>query len=92
MCPFVMLELIAQGNELGHRWRRALPKEVEVRLGRSTAPWSVHWDSSISRQHLSLNSDGEQVRVTQLDSATNPIFFKGSAASRFLFCNPVNIL
>lgn len=78
-----MLELVAQGVEPNSRWRRQLPVDTEIVLGRETRPWSVEWDLNISRHHFNLVSDGESVRVSKLESAANPVFFQGVSADSF---------
>jgi hypothetical protein len=50
--PLVMADLIAQGPEFTHRWRRTLRKDQSVMIGRQSGLWSTPWDDRISRQHI----------------------------------------
>ena len=72
-----MPDLIAQGADPRHRWRRTLIPHVPVVLGRSGGGWDARWDSQISRRHAQLIWTDKGLRVTQLDTARNPIFFHG---------------
>ncbi len=49
-----MADLIAQGGEAQQRWRRALPPEQAIVLGRAAGIWAVPWDTHVSRRHVSL--------------------------------------
>lgn len=72
-----MPDLIAQGTEPRHRWRRPLIAHVPVTLGRSAGTWDVPWDQQISRQHAQLIWNGDALVVTQIPTAHNPIFMRG---------------
>jgi adenylate cyclase len=72
-----MPKLIAQGADPRHRWRRSLIARVPVILGRAANRWNVPWDPAISRQHAKLVWLEDGLRVTRLESASNPIFFRG---------------
>jgi adenylate cyclase len=78
-----MPDLIAQGVEPQQRWRRALPDDQTVVLGRNAGAWSVPWDLHISRTHAQLHCLGEQLRVEQLPGAANPLYFRGHSAAQF---------
>ena len=78
-----MYELIAQGEKPELRWRRTLPTKTRIELGRTTRPWSVGWDSQISRLHFSILLKDQQLEVEKHPDATNPIFFRGNAAKKF---------
>jgi adenylate cyclase len=65
-----------------HRWRRRLPRGVEVTLGRVSGPaeWAAEWDAHISSVHAVLRWDGEKLtvrRVVKPKPPRNPIYFKG---------------
>jgi adenylate cyclase len=77
-----MPDLIAQGPELHHRWRRELPLDRAVILGRQSAGWSVPWDDRISREHAELLWDGEQMHLRTLPGARNPVFVHGEEIER----------
>jgi len=77
-----MPDLIAQGPEAQQRWRRPLPEGQGVVVGRSAGMWAVPWDPHVSRQHARLVCNENQLRVTQLSSATNPIYFRGKQTPR----------
>jgi adenylate cyclase len=78
-----MPDLIAQGTEAQHRWRRSLPEGEAIVLGRAAGLWSVPWDQHVSRQHVRLQYGGSELRVMQLAVAVNPVFFRGKECPRF---------
>lgn len=79
-----MPDLIAQGPRSGERWRRELTAEREIVIGRSPGAWQVDWDDRISRIHARLRcTDSGRVEVERIDSARNPIFFRGQKRDRF---------
>ena len=78
-----MAELIAQGPEAQQRWRRTLPDEEPVILGRGNGAWGVEWDNQISRQHAQLTVESGRLRVDRVLSATNPVFFNGRQLNEF---------
>jgi adenylate cyclase len=75
-------DLIAQGVEDQQRWRRSLPAETAVVLGRSGGPWAVPWDPHISRRHATLRWSGEELEVGRLPETHNPIFLHGKEIER----------
>jgi adenylate cyclase len=78
-----MADLIAQGPELEHRWRRTLPVDKPIVVGRQSATWSVPWDDRISREHVELAWTGELLKVHALAEAANPVFVRGRQESSF---------
>jgi adenylate cyclase len=78
-----MADLIAQGPEFAHRWRRSLGKSQPVTIGRQAGSWSTPWDDHISRQHIQIAWDGRVLNVEQLPAARNPVFVHGSTATQF---------
>ncbi len=78
-----MADLIAQGEEAQHRWRRALPVGEPVVLGRAAGVWSVPWDPHVSRRHATLCYDCNRLEVTTLPDARNPIYVRGRQIARF---------
>lgn len=77
-----MADLIAQGDEAQHRWRRALPEGEAVVLGRTAEVWAVPWDPHVSRRHAALRWRGGRLEVTALAEAQNPIYFRGKESAR----------
>jgi adenylate cyclase len=77
-----MADLIAQGPELHHRWRRALPRDKPVMLGRQSV-WSAPWDDHISREHVRLLWNGERLVAQSHPDARNPVFVQGKESARF---------
>lgn len=75
--------LIAQGSQPQHRWRRLVPERTVINIGRSTSRWKVPWDSQISRNHITLQLDGEVARVQRYSEASNPVFYQGQEADEF---------
>ena len=48
-------------------------------LGRAEASdFCTDWDSQISRSHVRLQPEGETVRLTRLDTSSNPVFVDGA--------------
>ena len=72
-----MAYLIAQGPQRQDRWRRKLPAEEVVLLGRGEGTWAAPWDTRISRRHARLLWQDDQLQVTADPEATNPIFYLG---------------
>ncbi|HEX3726820.1 MAG TPA: FHA domain-containing protein, partial [Pirellulales bacterium] len=78
-----MADLIAQGADAEHRWRRTLLVGRAVTIGRAPNAWPTSWDDRVSRQHAEVTWDGQRLRVRQLAGARNPIFIKGRPAAEF---------
>lgn len=78
-----MAELVAQGPRSEQRWRRPFPMGETVVLGRGAGLWTVPWDPFLSRRHAELHFDGKKLRVRQLETANNPIFFRGARPVSF---------
>ncbi|MEX0678713.1 MAG: adenylate/guanylate cyclase domain-containing protein [Pirellulales bacterium] len=78
-----MADLIAQGADAEHRWRRTLHEGRVVVLGRAGGGWPAAWDDRISRRHAELSWDGRRLRVRRLAEARNPIFVAGRPADEF---------
>jgi adenylate cyclase len=77
-----MADLIAQGADLNHRWRRTLPRDKPIVLGRHST-WSVPWDDHVSREHVQLSWNGQHLEVQALADARNPVFVRGKHLSHF---------
>ena len=72
-----MMELMVSGPEPSQQWRRELPDDGVVRMGRAPRNgWAVPWDLLISREHCELRLDGEVLFVKKLDTARNPVYFE----------------
>ena len=78
----IVADLIAQGEQARHRWRRRLPVDQMVVLGRGGGPFSVAWDDRVSRAHAELLWKDGQLEVRKLDAAQNPVFFDGKEITR----------
>jgi adenylate cyclase len=78
-----MPELIAQGKNSEHRWRRLLPLGETVVLGRGSPTFRVPWDDRISREHVKFRLDEDGLHVQRVTSAGNPVFFNGHEADQF---------
>lgn len=75
-----MLELVAQGLESNHRWRKTLESGQRYVIGRDAdIPLSVPWDLQISRNHVQIDVHLDHLQLTRLESARNPLFFAGEA-------------
>ncbi len=49
-----MAQLLAQGPKPDDTWRRSLPADESVVLGRAAGDWSVPWDAWLSRHHVEV--------------------------------------
>ena len=78
-----MPDLIAQGPQPPMRWRRKLYAGAIHVLGRQAGSWSVPWDDRISRRHVEIEYVDGRLRVTALEGARNPIFYRGHKTSDF---------
>ena len=79
-----MADLIAEGNAPQQRWRRTLPLDQKLVLGRNPGTWTVPWDDQISRQHAELIWQDGRLDVTQCERALNPIFVRGQETRHFV--------
>lgn len=78
-----MADLIAQGADPQHRWRRQLASGDSFALGRDAGAWSVPWDDQISRRHLELRWSQGRLQAQRLPTGLNPVFVRGQEASQF---------
>jgi len=76
-------DLIAQGNDPLRRWRRPIPADETILLGRGEGPLAVIWDKKVSRQHAELHLAEGVLRVRRLPSARNAITVKGRDSTSF---------
>jgi adenylate cyclase len=78
-----MWQLVVQGPNPPQRLRLALDRERAFKIGRGPeADLPVPWERGLSKLHLTLHPTEKQVRIEQLPTATNPIFFKGDSVDR----------
>ncbi|MDP1797072.1 MAG: adenylate/guanylate cyclase domain-containing protein, partial [Planctomycetaceae bacterium] len=78
-----MLEIVAQGPDLRHRFRAVLRTGERVLLGRDPGvPISIPWDPLISRRHVQLIVQDQTVEVQRLAGTANPLFFHGEAVDQ----------
>lgn len=75
--------LIAQGPNPADAWRRALPDDVPVVLGRGAPEWSAPWEPFLARRHAELTASGAKLKVRKLAGAANPVFHAGRPADHF---------
>ena len=78
-----MPDLIAQGPETQHRWRRALPAGKSCTLGRTAGAWATPWDDRISRNHIDFVYENNRLTVEKIADARNPVFFNGRESETF---------
>ncbi len=78
-----MVYLVAQGPLPEQRWRRPIREGQMEIIGRGSAGWGVDWDSMISRQHAEISLIKNRLRVRKIESATNPLFFRGRQLPEF---------
>ncbi len=74
-----MPNLIAQGAESSHSWKRVIPPSP-VTLGRipELSDWSVGWDQKVSRRHALLHWREGRLYVRREREGRNPIYFRGN--------------
>ncbi|HTN05007.1 MAG TPA: FHA domain-containing protein [Planctomycetaceae bacterium] len=74
-----MIEVIAQGPQPGQRWRNRLHPGRTMVIGRGAdADWPVPWDNQISRRHVELRQELDEVYVSRLIGSRNPLFVSGA--------------
>ncbi len=78
-----MADLVAQGVDAEQRWRRALPLNQAIVLGRDRGGWEVPWDRRISRRHAELCWRDGRLSVRRLPTARNPILHQNQEAAAF---------
>lgn len=78
-----MPDLIAQGSEPQHRWRRKVVSGAPQVIGRGAGPWSTPWDERISRRHVEVEWRDGLLHVTVLPEARNPVFHRGRKSGDF---------
>lgn len=78
-----MAELIAQGRNESDRWRRPLPVDQPLLLGRDAGDWSIPWDQFVSRRHAEIRWANGRLKVERLPRARNPIIVRGQEATTF---------
>lgn len=78
-----MPDLIAQGQQPPHRWRRKLSSGTTQVIGRNAGPWSTPWDERISRRHVEALWQNGQLLVQVLPEARNPVFYRGLRSEMF---------
>jgi len=75
--------LIAQGPNPAESWRRPLPFEAMVVLGRESALWNVPWEPFLARRHVELTQHGDRLKGRLIATASNPIYYAGKPTSEF---------
>jgi adenylate cyclase len=78
-----MADLIAQGEIPEQRWRKTLPERQRVVIGRNVDGWATPWDAKVSREHVAITWNGEQLMVEQLHSARNSVYMRGQPLRHF---------
>lgn len=79
-----MFELLVEGPDPRQRLRHLLPQEGTAIIGRhEQADVTIPWESFLSRQHVELRIDNDNIDVRKLPEAGNPLFFAGNAADEF---------
>lgn len=78
-----MADLIAQGTDSQHRWRRGLRANQHFVLGREAGIYSTPWDQQISRRHASASFSEGRLTIEKLPEARNPLFLGGQPSDGF---------
>ena len=80
-----MAELIALGKGNQQRLWQSIPEDETIVLGRAPRNgWSVPWDRLISREHAHLRLSGDQLEVSELETARNPIVYLDQPSKQFV--------
>ncbi len=73
------MDLVIQGEDAKNRLHRHIHPGETVRLGRAPRHGLVvHWDMAMSREHANLTVAGETLEVKCLETARNPIVYRGN--------------
>ncbi len=75
--------LLAQGPNPADGWRRALPHDSPVVLGRDSETWAAPWEPFLARRHAELTVRGGKLKVRKLAAAANPVFHAGRPDDQF---------
>jgi adenylate cyclase len=75
--------LHAQGPAPSDTWRKPLPPDVPVVLGRESAEWCAPWEPFLARRHAELTVRHGKLKVRKLPGAANPIFCAGADGETF---------
>jgi adenylate cyclase len=76
-----VLHLTITGQESSQRLQNVLQEGESVRVGRSPQiGWVIPWDRMISREHADLTWNGKELLVACLESAQNPVIYRGRPA------------
>lgn len=80
-----MPDLVAQGEDPKNTWRKPLPVNRPVTLGRKAglSEWVADWDPQISRWHATLEWKQNKLSVRRNPDATNQIFYHGTPTDDF---------
>ncbi|MFW6170261.1 MAG: adenylate/guanylate cyclase domain-containing protein [Planctomycetota bacterium] len=78
-----MADLIAQGADPRHRWKRILIAHIPIVLGRAGGGWDAPWDPQVSRRHARVVWNCQELLITKLEEAQNPIYFRGEQKDVF---------
>lgn len=79
-----MADLFVVDNRCKHRFRRTIPEQTPIRIGRAPRDgWNVPWDLAISREHVDLLLVGDTLQVKRLRTSRNPVFFRGEPCDEF---------
>ena len=80
----MLYEFTATGPANHQCWRRVIPANRAVRLGRAPQHgWAVPWDLRISREHADLILANDRLRVRRLSTARNRIYVHGEPLEEF---------
>jgi adenylate cyclase len=75
--------LIAQGPTAPDTWRRPLPPDGTLVLGRDPDAWNAPWEPFLARRHAELTLHLDRVKVQRFPGTANPIFHAGKACDCF---------
>ena len=78
-----MPDLIAQGPQPQHRWRRKLTPGSRHVIGRASGAWATPWDDRISRRHVEICFREGVLEVDAIEGARNPVFYRGHKTEQF---------
>ncbi|MFO0825936.1 MAG: adenylate/guanylate cyclase domain-containing protein [Gemmataceae bacterium] len=64
-------------------WRKELPAQGAIILGREGDAWNAPWEPFLARRHVELVPKGDRLKVRRLVTATNPLFRAGKPVESF---------
>lgn len=79
-----MLCVQAEGVDSSSCWSHEIPVDEEICIGRAPRDGlAVPWDLRISREHITVKVHDDQIEVSKLSTALNPVLHRDQPKERF---------